>query len=1588
MVQARRWKAAALALAGMAGGLTVVLPPPLSVHAAVPTPGIITTYAGGGLGVGKATTIGQNTGALAIFGTTLYIGDQTNRVVRGVDISSSNETIVAGNGSLGSSGDGGQATAAAIGQTWSLALNSSGDLYIASVTTYKNDPGNLIRKVDHSTGTITTVAGGAGSFADNVAATATSISGVAGMAFDSSGNLLIADFFNNRVRRIDHTTNVITTVAGTGNNVYQGDGIPATSANITFPGSVAVDSSDNILITSYDARLLKVDHSSGLISTIAGFGQSYSASGCSTGAATGPMPGGGGLTLGGSGNPMFVGYNCVTKIVSGNYSVVAGNGSLGYSGDGGPATAAAVGIPVNAVSDSSGNVYISQGTNNVVRRVDHATKVITTFAGTGQTCGYSGDGGQATAATMCFPSEVALDSAGDLFVSDSTFNTVRKISPGGVITAVAGNGTRGFSGDGGPATSAAMAGPAGLVVDGSGDLFISDGGNNRVRKVDHTSGFISTIAGNGIAGNTGDGGAAINAEISSPAGLVVDALGDLFIADGSIRKVTPGGTITTTWSSINSQYGASSLAIDANANLYGGSFAGVFELSSGTTFTVLTTTMSDGVAIGPQGQVVIIRHSTNQLFVIGSNGLVPLAGINYPGFSGDGGPATAAWLNFPTGLAIDPTGDIFIADAGNGRVRRVQAYTAPSAPIGLHASVNGLQANVTWAPPANDGGLPMVEYDVTRHNSSLMSTTTVTGAPAPTSTTFSGLHYHSTYTFTATASNGWAVSPSSTASAPVTPTIPNGDITTYAGTAATGNASAIGQAPYSLALELPQVFIGDGGSPLVRTLDGNSLQETVLAGNDSYGYGGDGGSAQSAALQGAGAVAECGPAGPVYIADSANYRIRVVNGGTISNFAGDGVPGDSGNGGPATQAQIGSVLGLACLVPAINSPVLYFTDATNGLVRAVDSNGNISTPWNFFRYPTGIFAIDAHTLLVADSGANVIWWVNDQLGVCFLAGLGPAGYGCSGGPAERTVLHDPRGISWDNGNLYFADEGSNTIRMVDASGNISTVAGTGVAGFSGDGGAPTSAQLNHPTDVRWTTSGGKGTLYIADFLNFRVRVAQLDMNIIQTIAGNGAPSLAGDGFDAPSAGMGLPYGIAVDGANNEYIVDNQDNVIRKNDANGVITTVAGDATHPPGFTGDNGAATSASLNDPRGVAVDTSGDIFVSDTGNNRVRRVDHTTGTITTFAGNGVAGFAGDGGPAKSAEINAPRGLTFDAAGNLYIADTANNRVRKVDLTGHISTVAGNGTAGFSGDGGSATAAKLWGPRGIAFNALGDMFISDSNNNRIRMVDHTSQKISTFAGNGVAGAAGDDFPATNAALNFPFGLAFDGAGNLYIADSGNSRLRMISTTGKISTVVGRCSYGFSGDGGSASEAELNLPYGVAVDGVGNVLIADFGNNRIRGARGLIVNRSGACQSAPATPGSRDTKPGPTGTPGTHLPDNGTRSSLALQVAGSSTHAYTVLPAARSSARRSAVPAHPGDAAPGDASPKRSVASKSVGGTPLHSASTRFHAPRPAVPAQLGAPIASDPYGALAWLVAAGAASFALLVHRLSHRRKQRRSQN
>src|SRR5439155_1238793 len=241
-----------------------------------------------------------------------------------------------------------------------------------------------------------------------------------------------------------------------------------------------------------------------------------------------------------------------------------------------------------------------------------------------------------------------------------------------------------------------------------------------------------------------------------------------------------------------------------------------------------------------------------------------------------------------------------------------------------------------------------------------------------------------------------------------------------------------------------------------------------------------------------------------------------------------------------------------------------------------------------------------------------------------------------------------------------------------------------------------------------------------------------------------------------------------------------------------------------GFSGDGGTATSAQLAQPSGIAVDTAGNLYVADTRNQRVRKVT-AGGVISTVAGNGTFGFSGDGGPATSAQLSTPDDVAVDAAGNLYVPDLGGQRVRKVTPSGVISTVAGNGTHGFSGDGGPATSAQLAffsGGSGVAVDVAGNLYISDNGNNRVRKVT-ADGVISTVAGNGTFGFSGDEGPATSAQLNFPLGVAVDSAGNLYIADSDNTRRRKVTAGGVISTVAGNGTSGFSGGQGPATSAQL-----------------------------------------------------------------------------------------------------------------------------------------------------------------------------------------
>ncbi len=339
--------------------------------------------------------------------------------------------------------------------------------------------------------------------------------------------------------------------------------------------------------------------------------------------------------------------------------------------------------------------------------------------------------------------------------------------------------------------------------------------------------------------------------------------------------------------------------------------------------------------------------------------------------------------------------------------------------------------------------------------------------------------------------------------------------------------------------------------------------------------------------------------------------------------------------------------------------------------------------------------------------------------------------------------------------------------------------------------------------------------------------------IINTAAGiGGADGFSGDGGLATQAQLYWPWGIAVDGHGNIYFADSGNYRIRKLTAStGDISTVAG-GTY--GYYGDGGPATSAELRDPYGVAVDASGNIYIADTSNNRIRKVTVSTGIISTVAGNGTAGYSGDGHAATSAELSGPQGVAVDASGNIYIADSDSFVVRKVTAaTGIISTVAGNGTQGYSGNGGLATSAELGGPASVAVDASGNIYVADNSvynyDNTIRKITASTGIISLVAGTGTSGYSGDGGPATAAQLNGPTDVLVDTSGNVYIADYSNSVIRKVTaSTGDISTVAGNGVEGYFGDSGSATSAELLDPAGMALDPSGNLYIADTFNNRIR----------------------------------------------------------------------------------------------------------------------------------------------------------------
>src|SRR6266480_1561147 len=531
-----------------------------------------------------------------------------------------------------------------------------------------------------------------------------------------------------------------------------------------------------------------------------------------------------------------------------------------------------------------------------------------------------------------------------------------------------------------------------------------------------------------------------------------------------------------------------------------------------------------------------------------------------------------------------------------------------------------------------------------------------------------------------------------------------------------------------------------------------------------------------------------------------------------------------------------SSLAMAALVLAV--PALSQT--INTVAGGGAGDGGDATIANL-NSPASVAVDSSGNLYIADLGNERIRKIAAATGIITtVAGNGVLGFAGDGGAATNASLNSPASVAQDaSGNLYIAEYANHRIRKVTAAtGIITTVAGNGINTFAGDGGAATSASLSHPNGVALDAGGN---LYIADLGNERIRKVVAATGIVTTVAGNGVFGFAGDGGAATNASLSGPAGVAVDASGNLYIADYSNHRIRKVDAaSGIITTVAGNGSLS--FAGDGGAAASASVSGPAGVAVDADGNLYIANYSTHRIRKVDAATGIITTVAGNGNPSFAGEGGAATSAGVYVPTGVALDVSGNLYIADYGNQRIRKVDAaSGIITTVAGNGSSAFAGDGSAATSASLNSPAGVALDASGNLYIADPNNNRIRKVAAATGIITTVAGGG--SSLGDGGAATSASLYDPTALTLDASGNLYIADQNNHRIRKVdAATGIITTVAGNGSPAFAGDGGAATSASLNYPDRVALDASGNLYIADQRNNRIRrvaAATGIITTVAG-----------------------------------------------------------------------------------------------------------------------------------------------------
>jgi sugar lactone lactonase YvrE len=597
------------------------------------------------------------------------------------------------------------------------------------------------------------------------------------------------------------------------------------------------------------------------------------------------------------------------------------------------------------------------------------------------------------------------------------------------------------------------------------------------------------------------------------------------------------------------------------------------------------------------------------------------------------------------------------------------------------------------------------------------------------------------------------------------------------------------------------LYIADRANHRVRKVDTKGIITTV-AGNGTAGFSGDGGPATQASLNLPSGLA-VDSKGNLYISDRSNNRVRVMNSkGIIKTFAGNGKDGYHGDNMPALKATLDKPFGLA--LDKDNN--LYIADRGNNRIRKVDGSGLIST--------------------VAGDGG--FYFIGDN------------------GPAYRASIAGPTGVAVDDkGNIYIADRSNNRIRMVDKLGMIRTVMGTGQRDYNGDSELARETNLHLPFGV---VLDKKGDLLVIDRSHYRIRKLIMKGNKVANLAGNGVKQFGGDGGPAQGANLEFPHGIDVDSKDNVIFADKAHFRIRKITPKGIISTIAGSGIR--GNIGDGGPALKASIHPFRMRLNDKDEIFFLSPSGFvSLVRKVD-TKGIINEYITTGDADYqkavmaSGSGVSTRSdiTVISQFSDLALDKKGNVYLADRINHQVRKLSPNGKIITIAGTGESNYFGDGGPATKAAFRDPAAITLDEAGNLYVADAANNMIRKVD-TKGIISTIAGNGKHKDTGDGGPALKASLRSIDSLAFNPAGELHVVETNTHHIRKIKKDGTIVTVAGRAGIqGNFGDGGPATRAMLKQPSDIAFDSKGNMYITDMGNNSIRkvDTKGIITTLAGA----------------------------------------------------------------------------------------------------------------------------------------------------